>query len=158
MATTKPFTAAGNADNSCKGKEEDENEENPFSLLFQPPLSFTPRPLEDIVQLSSGPSPVDSVPSIGSSGHFLASNEPSLGSSGFANYRKKFQSQPVHEQSKTLYLSREQPDSNQATQCDASGMAWLFCIPCVHFSTLHTFCCICVTNLCRHCTCSVRLI
>ena len=113
------FTDAGNADDSRKGEKEEaasyENEENPFSLLFQPPSTFSPRSLEDKAHLASGPSPVDSSPSIGSSGH-------SPGSSGFANCRKKFQSQPVHEQSLTLSLSGEQPVSNQATQFDVSGM------------------------------------
>ena len=145
MATTKLFTTAGNADDTRKGEEEKpasyEDKENPFSLLVQPPSTFSPRPLEDIAQLSSGPSPVDNGPSIGSSGHSLAS-------SGFANYRTQFPSQPVHEPAlMTLSLAREQPVSNQSTQCDIPGMAWLFCIPCVHFITGQKFCGICVTNL-----------
>ena len=134
MATTKPFTTAGSASDSGTGTEEGtesyEDKENPFSLLYQPPSKFSPRPLEGIAQLSSGPSPVDSGPSLGSTEHSLASSEPSFGSNAFANYWKKFQNQPVCGQVLTMSLSREQPISNQATQYDVSGMIWWVCTLC----------------------------
>lgn len=84
--------------------------ENPFSLLYQPPSTFLPLPLELTPPLS---------------------NEPSLVSTGLANYLESLCSQSVSRHQLTLSLSEDQPVSSQRTQYDISGNIYLL-FHCAH--------------------------
>ena len=124
VTSPKHFTAAGDASN--KGAEEEtatySDEENPFSLLRQPPSKFSPLPPEENIPQSS--------------------SDPSLPATSLVKYLKNLHSQPVCENELTLSRSKEQPISNQRTQYDISGKTWLF-IHFVHFLIACRLCCIC---------------
>ena len=111
----KWFPFAGDSGASDEGVEEEVAgygcENNPFSLLYQPPSKFSLLSVEDIPQ---------------------SSTESSLTLRGFADYLKKLQSGRICENELTLSLLKEQPVSNQTTQYDISGIKWLLvhCISC----------------------------